>query len=242
MTRKSKIQTHGSDGNRKISRRQLQANRFNAQHSTGPKTEFGKSRSKMNALKHGLTAAQVVVLDEDPAQFDALRSDLKAHFEPKDPLERELLDLIAGSLWRLRRVPFVEAALIRHEMEKAEASEVQEKGRAVEELRADLARMRVRMQLAADQKAAVTGDDEAVRTNDTEAARADDNKATRADPEETVSEQPGSREARRKRIDRVLALIVDKNSIGNLLRYEASLITSLSRAVALLRLCQALRI
>ncbi len=36
------------------SARQLAANRRNAQHSTGPRTARGKSRSKQNALRHGL--------------------------------------------------------------------------------------------------------------------------------------------------------------------------------------------
>ncbi len=46
-----------------ISEARLQANRQNAQKSTGPSTEAGKSRSRGNALTHGLTAT-VVDLDE----------------------------------------------------------------------------------------------------------------------------------------------------------------------------------
>ena len=38
----------------------LAANRLNAQKSTGPRTEEGKSRSRANALKHGLCASVVV--------------------------------------------------------------------------------------------------------------------------------------------------------------------------------------
>lgn len=36
-------------------------NRTNAQNSTGPKTEAGKQRSSLNALRHGLTG-QIVVM------------------------------------------------------------------------------------------------------------------------------------------------------------------------------------
>ena len=38
---------------------QVDANRRNAAHSTGPKTEEGKERSRMNGLTHGLTASVV---------------------------------------------------------------------------------------------------------------------------------------------------------------------------------------
>ncbi len=37
------------------SQRQIDANRRNAQRSTGPKTQAGRERSRLNALKHGLS-------------------------------------------------------------------------------------------------------------------------------------------------------------------------------------------
>ena len=43
------------------SSRQIAANRANAKRSTGPKTEQGKARSRMNAWKHGLTAEDIVI-------------------------------------------------------------------------------------------------------------------------------------------------------------------------------------
>lgn len=39
------------------SAKQLAANRCNAQHSSGPKSEQGKRRSAINALRHGLTVS-----------------------------------------------------------------------------------------------------------------------------------------------------------------------------------------
>ena len=46
-------------------------NRANSQHSTGPRTDAGKQRSSLNALRHGLTAASAVLPSEDPAAYDA---------------------------------------------------------------------------------------------------------------------------------------------------------------------------
>ena len=37
------------------SERQIAANRLNAKHSSGPKTDKGKARSSQNAITHGLT-------------------------------------------------------------------------------------------------------------------------------------------------------------------------------------------
>ena len=39
------------------------ANRANARHSTGPRTESGKQRSSLNALRHGLSARKSFCAD-----------------------------------------------------------------------------------------------------------------------------------------------------------------------------------
>jgi hypothetical protein len=67
--------------------KQLVANRANAQRSTGPKSATGKARSRINAWKHGLTAATLVIGDEDPADFDRLRAAFEAKFCPQTEME-----------------------------------------------------------------------------------------------------------------------------------------------------------
>ncbi|WP_019198190.1 hypothetical protein [Afipia birgiae] len=42
------------------SEKQIAANRKNATKSTGPRTQKGKARSKMNALRHGLAASNLI--------------------------------------------------------------------------------------------------------------------------------------------------------------------------------------
>lgn len=95
-----------------VTQKQIQANQQNAQKSTGPKSDAGKAVAKMNAITHGLTAEAVVIKDEDPAVFAQLRDDLICEFAPKSTTEFQLVERAAGLLWRLRRVPQIEASLM----------------------------------------------------------------------------------------------------------------------------------
>jgi hypothetical protein len=105
------------------SRRQLEANRANAKRSTGPRTKSGKTRSRMNAVTHGLTAKTIVVGDEDPKQFERLLAGLEADVKPGSAIEQALVERLASALWRLGRVALFEAAVIRHEIEDLEERE-----------------------------------------------------------------------------------------------------------------------
>ena len=104
--------TSEKDKKKMASQRQLEANRANAKRSTGPKSERGKARSGRNAVTHGLTAKQIVLSGEEPEQFDRLRQGLNADFAPGSTIERELVETLAASLWRRRRAPVVEAAVL----------------------------------------------------------------------------------------------------------------------------------
>src|SRR4051794_25730968 len=94
------------------SKQQLEANRANAKKSTGPRSQGGKARSRLNARKHGLTAMTLVIGEEDPAQFNKLRADLMEEYAPQSASESELVERLVSLLWRLRRVPAFEAAII----------------------------------------------------------------------------------------------------------------------------------
>ena len=95
------------------SKKQLQANRTNARKSTGPKSQGGKARSRLNSRKHGLTAKMLVIVGECADDFDQLRSDLMDEHDPQSATEAELVERLAGILWRLRRLPSFEAAILR---------------------------------------------------------------------------------------------------------------------------------
>ena len=87
---------------------QFTANRDNSQLSTGPRTPDGKAASSRNSFRHGLTAEQIVLSNEDPTQFDELRHQLHAEHVPAGTLEAALVDQVAQNLWRLLRAQRVE--------------------------------------------------------------------------------------------------------------------------------------
>ena len=95
--------------------RQEEANRQNAQLSTGPKTEEGKSVSSMNALKHGLTAKTPLLPDEDPQVYSVLSEGVREELDPVGYVESMLVDHIIGKMWRLGRIAQVEAGIFRSE-------------------------------------------------------------------------------------------------------------------------------
>jgi hypothetical protein len=92
--------------------KQIQANRENAKKSTGPRTQRGKAHSRFNSRKHGLTAKTLIIVGECADDFEALRAELVEEYDPQSHLEIELVERLAGILWRLRRVPLFEAAIV----------------------------------------------------------------------------------------------------------------------------------
>jgi hypothetical protein len=90
-----------------VTDKKLVANRRNAKRSTGPRTERGKSVSKFNAQKAGLFAKHVVntVFDgaKAKAEFSRLLADLWEEFQPEGAFEQKMVELMAKSLWRIRR-------------------------------------------------------------------------------------------------------------------------------------------
>ena len=86
-------------------------NRANSQHSTGPRTEAGKLRSSLNAMRHGLTARTAVLPSEDPAAFECHCRHFIEQNQPANAIEAQLVQELADTSWRLNRIPLVEAEL-----------------------------------------------------------------------------------------------------------------------------------
>ena len=91
--------------------KQIEANRFNARKSTGPRTEEGKQRSRQNALRPGLTAETVITALENAADYQAFETSIASDYQPRSATERELVSRLASLLWRLRRSTSIETGL-----------------------------------------------------------------------------------------------------------------------------------
>src|SRR5436190_11013256 len=108
-----------------VSQRRLAANRVNAQKSTGPRSAAGKSISSRNAVTHGLRCAPAgtvspVLPGEDEQQYRTLRDQLASELHSLGAMQREIVEQLAQTIWRLRRIPGIEQAV----MERAFKSEM----------------------------------------------------------------------------------------------------------------------
>ena len=88
--------------------RQIEANRRNAQKSTGPTSVTGKATSSMNALKTGIHAESLVLPSENLAGLDELIDDYYQHHHPATPDTRALVDELIHCEWLLRRLRVAE--------------------------------------------------------------------------------------------------------------------------------------
>ena len=60
------------------SEKQILANRRNAMNSTGPKSIEGKKASRLNAMKHGILAKQILISGENESEFLNIRQEFFA--------------------------------------------------------------------------------------------------------------------------------------------------------------------
>ncbi len=98
---------------------QIEANRRNAQKSTGPSTQQGKAAASLNALRHGLRSRSAVLPGEDSAELDDLVARLRAEFSPATLTEDILLDQMAVAYWKLGRAQRIENEVFRVRSEKS---------------------------------------------------------------------------------------------------------------------------
>ena len=91
--------------------KQTEANRRNAQKSTGPRTDQGKARSSRNALKTGIHAKSILIFDERAEELQALIDEYYAECAPATPQERFQVDTMIQCEWASRRYMRAESQL-----------------------------------------------------------------------------------------------------------------------------------
>jgi len=87
-------------------------NRANAQHSTGPRTDAGKQRSSLNALRHALTGQTIVLPSDDLIAYQRHCKGFFDEYHPKSETEKYLVQTIADTTWRRYRIAALENNLL----------------------------------------------------------------------------------------------------------------------------------
>jgi hypothetical protein len=92
--------------------KQKETSRRNGAKSHGPVTDAGKQQSAKNASKHYITSKALIIPGESGADLDTHFAAYHQRFRPTDQVERDAVDNLAFTAWRLRRLWGREAILI----------------------------------------------------------------------------------------------------------------------------------
>jgi hypothetical protein len=95
---------------------QIKANKANAQHSTGPKTQAGKIAVAQNNFRHGLSGQFQVLPWENNDDYEDLHDRLRAEYQPATPFEEQLVGRMAQHNWLVRRALFLQETCFSPEM------------------------------------------------------------------------------------------------------------------------------
>jgi hypothetical protein len=87
-----------------ISEAQLNANRENAKHSSGPRTETSKQKVRMNALKHGYSGHLIFVPEHEKDSFLRHLENFRAEYNPKGITEEVLVQSLCDISWSMQQM------------------------------------------------------------------------------------------------------------------------------------------
>jgi hypothetical protein len=83
---------------------QIEANRNNAQKSTGATSQTGKERSSLNATKHGFTGQNLVLSDAEKEAYEFHVLAFMDEYAPKTQIETNLVQQFADINWTLHQI------------------------------------------------------------------------------------------------------------------------------------------
>ena len=99
---------HPAPGKKPISAKKVEANRKNAQKSTGPKSEAGKAKAAGNSYQHGFYAKHLFLTPEqvakDKLDYLAVANGFYAHYQPLGYVESLWVEKIATQVLRSARL------------------------------------------------------------------------------------------------------------------------------------------
>jgi hypothetical protein len=95
-------------------------NKVNASKAKGPVSDTGKQISKRNATKHGLTARQVTLPDDDPAEIQALFDRWDDFYNPQTPSQEHLVEQCVFAALLQKRVARSHCAAVADQVNRAE--------------------------------------------------------------------------------------------------------------------------
>jgi hypothetical protein len=79
-----------------------------------PNTSYETTR--FNALRHGVLSRHTVLPWEDQTEYESLLGALLAEHTPDGPTEEHLVEELAGTIWRKRRLRMAEAAVYQEKL------------------------------------------------------------------------------------------------------------------------------
>jgi hypothetical protein len=103
-------------------------NQQNAQHSTGPRTDAGKERSKLNAVKHNLSGNHLVLQDHEYAEHTRMSKAMLADLKPQTEPERQIAQKIIDLNFRINRITAIENNLLNFDMSANDPQSIEDEG------------------------------------------------------------------------------------------------------------------
>jgi hypothetical protein len=100
--------------------KRIDSSRANGAKSHGPVTPEGRARSRAASLTHGLTSDQLLIEGESEEQFNTLREEYLAEYQPQTRSRFDLVDQLVAARWRHNRVLAIQTALIDHQIARQE--------------------------------------------------------------------------------------------------------------------------
>ena len=98
----------------------------------GPRTQQGKQKSSRNATKHGVFSKVIILESESKAEYEELLAGLRETLQPEGALEELLVEKLATTVWRHRRLLLAESAEIRKNTEFVESDQRKQEQEAAE--------------------------------------------------------------------------------------------------------------